>query len=144
VKDSVKITPGPTGQQVIEQIGEASFYGRAFRGKRMANGRRFNPQGRTAAHPTLPLGTWAKVTNLETGKAVHVSITDRGPYARGRDLDLSAAAARAIGLTQKEGEAPVKIEATLPRSTGARTAATASLPRQPTGKQPSGDARARG
>jgi len=82
----------------------------------MASKKRFNPHALTAAHPTLPLGTNAKVTNLETGKAVHVRITDRGPYAKGRDIDLSPRAAQAIGLTRYEGEAPVKIEATLPRS----------------------------
>jgi rare lipoprotein A (peptidoglycan hydrolase) len=126
IKDSVTTKPGARGQQVIEQLGEASFYGKGFQGKTMAGGKRFNPQARTAAHPILPLGTQAKVTNLETGKAVRVQITDRGPYAKGRDIDLSTAAARAIGLTKEDGEVPVKIEATLPRTAGARTEVTAA------------------
>jgi rare lipoprotein A len=61
----------------------------------------------------LPLGTRARVTNLESGQTVRVQITDRGPYAKGRDLDLSQAAAAKIGLTQQNGEVSVKIEATL-------------------------------
>jgi rare lipoprotein A len=61
------------------------------------------------------------VTNLATGRAVRVLITDRGPYGKGRDLDLSAAAAQAIGLTREEGEVPVKIEATLPQAKGVGT-----------------------
>jgi rare lipoprotein A len=111
-----------TGQTRIEQVGEASVYGQRFQGKRMASNKRFNPHALTAAHPTLPLGTNAKVTNLETGKAVHVRITDRGPYAKGRDIDLSPRAAQAIGLTRHEGEAPVKIEAILPSSREERVA----------------------
>jgi rare lipoprotein A len=68
----------------------------------------------TAAHRTLPLGTEAKVTNLETGQSVTVKINDRGPYVKGRQLDLSQAAAKQIGLTKK-GVAKVKIEAKTPR-----------------------------
>jgi peptidoglycan lytic transglycosylase len=113
VKDRVRITTRAHGHTLLEQVGEASVYGRRFQGKRMANHQRFNPRALTAAHPSLPLGTHAKVTNLETGKAVHVQITDRGPYAKGRDIDLSPRAAQAIGLTRHEGEAPVKIEAIL-------------------------------
>jgi rare lipoprotein A len=64
----------------------------------------------TAAHPTLPLGTNATVTNLETGDSVDVKINDRGPYAKGRDIDLSKGAAKELGMT-KDGIAPVKIEA---------------------------------
>ena len=75
----------------------------------------------------MPLGTRAQVTNLESGKTVRVQITDRGPYAKGRDLDLSQAAAARIGLTQKNGEAPVKIEATLPPPEEQRKIAAAAL-----------------
>jgi rare lipoprotein A (peptidoglycan hydrolase) len=116
VKDRIRTTTTATGHTRIEQVGEASIYGCRFRGKRMASHKRFNPHALTAAHPTLPLGINAKVTNLETGNAVQVRITDRGPYAKGRDIDLSPRAAQAIGLTRHEGEAPVKIEATLPAS----------------------------
>jgi rare lipoprotein A len=121
IKDSVKTKTIAPGQQVIEQLGEASYYGKGFQGRKMASGKRFNQHARTAAHPTLPLGTQAKVTNLETGKAVRVLITDRGPYVKGRDIDLSTAAAQAIGLTKEAGEVPVKIEATLPQAKGSRT-----------------------
>ncbi len=116
VKDRVRMTTRAHGHTLLEQVGEASVYGRRLQGKRMANHTRFNPRAFTAAHPSLPLGTHATVTNLETGKAVHVQITDRGPYAKGRDIDLSPRAAQAIGLTRHEGEAPVKIEALLPSS----------------------------
>jgi rare lipoprotein A len=122
VKDKIRTTTRAHGQTRIEQVGEASVYGQRFQGKRMASNKRFNPHALTAAHPTLPLGTNAKVTNLETGKAVHVRITDRGPYAKGRDIDLSPRAAQAIGLTRHEGEAPVKIEAILPSSREERVA----------------------
>lgn len=101
------------GKPVIEQTGEASYYGRRFDGQRTASGERFDSTRATAAHPTLPLGTEATVTHLETGKQVEVEINDRGPYARGRDLDLSRKAAEKIGLG-KDGIAPVEIEATLP------------------------------
>jgi rare lipoprotein A (peptidoglycan hydrolase) len=104
VKDSVRTKTTAQGQQVIVQVGEASFYGKGFHGNRTASGMRFNRWARTAAHPTLPLGTEAKVTHLETGKSVQVQITDRGPYAKGRNIDLSQAAARAIGLTSHEGK----------------------------------------
>jgi len=114
VKDTVRTKTTATGKKIIEQVGEASFYGQGFHGRLTASGKRFNRHGLTAAHPILPLGTRAQVTNLESGKTVRVHITDRGPYAKGRDLDLSQAAAARIGLTQKNGEAPVKIEATLP------------------------------
>jgi rare lipoprotein A (peptidoglycan hydrolase) len=114
VKDAVRTKTTVNGKKVIEQVGEASFYGTGFHGRLTASGTRFNRHGLTAAHPTLPLGTRAQVTNLESGQTVSVQITDRGPYAKGRDLDLSQAAAAQIGLTQKKGEAPVKIEAMLP------------------------------
>jgi rare lipoprotein A len=109
VKDEVKISHDAHGQPVVEQKGEASWYGKFHRGKKMANGKRFDQNQLTAAHPTLPLGTKAKVTNIETGKSVDVIINDRGPYAKGRDIDLSKAAAQKVGVTN--GVAPVRIEA---------------------------------
>jgi rare lipoprotein A len=74
----------------------ASYYSE---GKRTANGERYNPNGFTAAHRTLPFGTRLHVTNPRTGRSVTVRINDRGPFIRGRSLDLSKGAARAIGLT---------------------------------------------
>ena len=76
-------------------VGMASYY---KSGKRTANGERFNPYGLTAAHKKLPFGTRLKVTNLRTGKSVVVRINDRGPFIRGRVIDLSLGAARIIGL----------------------------------------------
>jgi rare lipoprotein A len=95
---------------VVEQVGEASFYGHGFHGKKTATGEKFDQNDLTAAHPTLPLGTTATVTNLETGNSVDVKINDRGPYVKGRDIDLSKRAAKELGMT-KDGVAPVKIEA---------------------------------
>lgn len=78
--------------------GMASWYGPGFHGRRTANGERFNQNALTAAHKTLPFGTKVKVTNLRNGESVVVRINDRGPYAHGRVIDLSAAAARVIGI----------------------------------------------
>ena len=100
----------PPGQRATIQIGTASWYGPGFHGRATASGETFNQHALTAAHRTLPLGTAATVTNLETGQAVQVTINDRGPYVPGRHLDLSHAAAKQIGLTRK-GVAKVKIEA---------------------------------
>lgn len=110
VKDKVEVKTDDKGQPVVEQVGEASFYGPGFHGKKTATGERFDQNDLTAAHPTLPLGTKATVTNLETGDSVEVKINDRGPYAKGRDIDLSKGAAKELGMT-KDGVAPVKIEA---------------------------------
>lgn len=74
----------------------SAFY---WQGRRTANGERFNPDGMTAAHRTLPFGTRLTVTNPRTGQSVVVVINDRGPFTRGLQLDLSRGAARAIGLT---------------------------------------------
>jgi rare lipoprotein A len=104
----------PAGKPATTQIGTASWYGPGFHGRETASGETFNQHALTAAHRTLPLGTKAKVTDLETGQSVQVKINDRGPYVPGRHLDLSQAAAKQIGLTKK-GVAKVKIEAKLPR-----------------------------
>jgi rare lipoprotein A (peptidoglycan hydrolase) len=127
VRDTVRTKTTRQGAVVLEQQGEASFYGKGFHGKAMASGKKFDQHKLTAAHPTLPLGTKATVTNLETGQKVEVRITDRGPYAKGRDIDLSTRAAQAIGLTKKEGEMPVQIEAVISPS-GTQTAPTGDPP----------------
>jgi rare lipoprotein A len=110
VKDKVTVKKGDSGQPIVEQVGEASYYGDGFHGKKTATGEKFDQNEKTAAHPTLPLGTNATVTNLENGNSVDVKITDRGPYVKGRDIDLSKGAAKELGMT-KGGVAPVKIEA---------------------------------
>jgi rare lipoprotein A len=81
------------------QTGAASWYGPGFHGKRTANGETFNTNALTAAHKTLPFGTQVRVKNERTGKSVVVRINDRGPYAHGRVIDLSKAAAEAVGIS---------------------------------------------
>lgn len=110
VKDTVKVKTDAKGEPVVEQVGEASWYGKGFHGKKTASGEKFDQHDLTAAHPTLPMGTEATVTNLESGKSVEVTINDRGPYSKGRDIDLSKEAGKKIGI-EKDGVAPVKIEA---------------------------------
>ena len=90
---------GPLGcRRQAVQTGAASWYGPGFHGKRTANGERFNTNALTTAHKTLPFGTQLRVTNERTGRSVVVRINDRGPYARGRVIDLSKAAADAVGI----------------------------------------------
>ncbi len=91
-----------SSQQLIAQsVGTASFYSGAPHegGSATASGERFNPSAHTAAHRSLPFGTKVRVTSVRTGKSVVVRINDRGPFIGGRVIDLSAGAARAIGLT---------------------------------------------
>jgi len=80
------------------QIGTASWYGSQFDGKETASGEAFNMYDLTAAHPTLPLGTRVKVTNLRNGRSVVVRINDRGPVVEGRIIDLSYSAAKALNM----------------------------------------------
>ena len=79
----------------------ASWYGPGFAGRRTSNGETYNPEGLTAASKTLPMGSHVRVMNPDTGKSVVVRINDRGPFVRGRSLDLSHGAAQRIGLTGK-------------------------------------------
>ncbi len=95
-------------QPVLAQCGGASWYGPGFHGKKTASGQRFNENAMTAAHKTLPFGTVVKVTNQRTGKSIKVTINDRGPFARGRIIDLSKAAAAKLG-TKKAGVGKVCI-----------------------------------
>jgi len=90
------------------QVGQASWYGPGFHGKKTASGTRFNQHALTAAHRNLPLGTRAKVTNLRNGKTVLVTINDRGPFRKGRIIDLSRAAAQQLAIG---GLAHVRVEA---------------------------------
>jgi rare lipoprotein A len=90
------------------QAGMASYYG-SESGSQTASGQRFNPGAMTAAHRTLPFGTKVRVTNKRNGKSVVVTINDRGPFIRGRIIDLSTAAAGVIGM-RSSGVAPVVVE----------------------------------
>jgi rare lipoprotein A len=89
--------------------GTASWYGPRFQGKKTASGEIYDQRKLTAAHKTLPLGTKARVTNLNNGSSVEVEINDRGPYVEGRIIDLSRAAAGALGFVEL-GVAPVQVE----------------------------------
>jgi rare lipoprotein A len=91
------------------ETGLASWYGPRLHGKLTASGEIFNQEKFTAAHRTLPWGSRVKVTNLANGKSVVVQINDRGPSVRGRILDVSRAAARALGMV-KSGTTTVRIE----------------------------------
>lgn len=93
--------------------GEASWYGPGFQGKQTANGEIFDMNKMTAAHPTLPMPSYVQVTNLENGRRVTVKVNDRGPFASDRIIDVSRAAARALGFEQ-QGRAQVQV-AILPR-----------------------------
>jgi|SRR5208282_206538 len=83
------------------QVGTASWYGEQFQGKTTASGEPFDMRDFTAAHPSLPLGSFVKVTNLKNGKAVVVRINDRGPVVDGRIIDVSYNAAQALGFKER-------------------------------------------
>lgn len=82
----------------LAQTVRATWYGHELAGNRTASGERFNPNGLTAAHRTLPFGTCLRVSNPKTGRSVAVRVNDRGPFTKGVSLDLSYGAARAIGM----------------------------------------------
>lgn len=86
---------------VRPRIGQASWYGPGFANRKTASGVRFDPNGLTAAHKTMRLGTQVRVTNLRNGRSVMVTINDRGPYRGRRELDLSLGAAKRIGLLER-------------------------------------------
>ena len=93
-------TQKPNGPKAY-QVGTASWYGEQFQGKQTASGEPFDMRDFTAAHPSLKLGTFVKVTNLRNGKVVVVRINDRGPVIDGRIIDLSYNAARALGFKER-------------------------------------------
>lgn len=99
-----------SGRAVYVERGIASWYGEEFQGNPTASGEIYDMYDLTAAHRTLPLGSFVMVTNLENYRSVKVRINDRGPFVKGRIIDLSYGAARAIGMVEK-GTAPVKIVA---------------------------------
>ena len=103
---SSSVAPGKT------LTGKATYYPDRLNGHETANGDRLHQSDHTAASNKLPLGTTAKITNLKTGKSTDVTVTDRGPALGSRKIDLTKKAAKDIGLTRKEGVAPVKIKVT--------------------------------
>lgn len=98
----------PTAAGYVEQ-GIASWYGPNFHGGRTATGETYDMNAMTGAHPTLPLPAWVRVTNLENGRSVVVRLNDRGPFARGRIIDLSRAAAEKLDMIQS-GTARVEVQ----------------------------------
>ena len=111
------------------QLGVASWYGPGFHGNPTASGAIYDQQGLTAAHPTLPLGTPVEVTNLANGKSVRVRITDRGPYVRGRAIDLSHGAAKRLGMV-KAGLSRVRIQPLSPSQAKGLRTSPRRLPRE--------------
>jgi rare lipoprotein A len=107
------------------QTGKASWYGKKFHGRKTANGERYDMYGLSAAHKTLPLGTWVRVNNRDNGRTLDVRINDRGPFVHGRIIDLSYGAAKKLGVVGP-GTANVKVTAL-----GSRVAAA-----QPAGSKP--------
>ena len=131
--EAAKVTPQPvinngtglqrarthtsTAKSKSYEVGTASWYGEDFQGKQTASGEPFDMEDFTAAHPSLPLGTYVKVTNLRNGKAVVVRINDRGPVVDGRIIDLSYNAARALGF-EARGVQKVRLDLTQPAQVG--------------------------
>ena len=99
----------PSENDKYDSTGIASWYGPQFHGKRTANGEVFDENQLTAAHPTLPMPVLARVTNLENGKSLIVRVNDRGPFAAGREIDMSKKAAEMLGFMQK-GTAKVRVQ----------------------------------
>jgi rare lipoprotein A len=103
------VASGDPGSEFSARLGRASWYGEEFARRPTASGQLFDPRKLTGAHRTLPLGCKVRVTNLRNGRSVLVTINDRGPYIRRRDIDLSYGAARVLGMVTR-GLTPVLIE----------------------------------
>jgi rare lipoprotein A len=118
-----------------DRTGIASWYGRDFHGRKTANGEHYDMHALSAAHKTLPLPTLVRVTNRENGRFVIVRVNDRGPFAKKRLIDLSYAAARALGFAEK-GTVRVRVQAISSRPKQQWESAVASIPSSPS--RPSG------
>jgi peptidoglycan lytic transglycosylase len=103
-----RVAPPPRAEPGV-QTGVASYYARGLHGRLTASGERYDRHQLTCAHRTYPFGTLLRVTDLESGRSVVVKVTDRGPFAEGRIIDLSWAAARALGIVER-GLARVAVE----------------------------------
>ncbi len=116
-KETARSQPGsqaqPKPQHRSYQVGTASWYGSYFEGRETASGEPYNMYDLTAAHPTLPLGSWVRVTNLRNGRVVFVRINDRGPIVPGRIIDLSYGAAQALRF-RNQGLQRVRLEQVQP------------------------------
>jgi len=123
-----------TSLRPYRERGIASWYGRKFHGEKTSTGEIYDMYAMTAAHPTLPLPSYARVTNVASGKSVVVRVNDRGPFLHGRVIDLSYAAAAKLGIAQR-GSGEVDVEAILPAGTATVAAAR---PLSPVGAAPAG------
>lgn len=101
------VTYVPSDQRNYDVVGYASWYG-SESGNRTARGEKFRPKGISAAHPTLPLPSYVEVTDLASGRTVLVRVNDRGPFARGRIIDLSRGTARLLGV-DRQGQVAVRV-----------------------------------
>ncbi len=99
----------PSEQPGYDRVGVASWYGEMFHGRYTANGEVYDMNALTAAHPTLPIPTYARVTNLQNGRSIVVRVNDRGPYAHDRIIDMSRRSAQALGF-QRNGTAKVRVQ----------------------------------
>lgn len=106
-------TPPPIEKVNYDEVGYASWYGDEVRGNATASGEPFAPETISAAHPTLPLPSFAEVTNLDSGRTILVRINDRGPFKKGRIIDLSAGAAQQLGVVG-QGVFPVRVRRVSP------------------------------
>jgi peptidoglycan lytic transglycosylase len=122
----VVVQPGRKHRIKPYQVGLASWYGKYFDGKPTASGEPYDMHDLTAAHPTLPLGTFVKVTNLRNGRSIVVRVNDRGPVVDGRIIDLSYNAAKAIEMRGR-GVQRVRLDL-VPTQIVAMSAQTTSLP----------------
>ena len=100
----------PKEDPYYDEVGFASWYGPDFHGKYTANGEKYNMNSLTAAHKTLPLPTFVKVTNLENGRSIVLRVNDRGPFVKGRILDVSRRGAQLLGF-DKQGVTKVRVQA---------------------------------
>ncbi|KMN37504.1 MULTISPECIES: septal ring lytic transglycosylase RlpA family protein [Chromobacterium] len=112
-----------TREKPYQATGRASWYGKQFHGRKTSSGERYDMFAMTAAHPTLPIPSYARVTNLNNGKSVVVRVNDRGPFHRNRLMDLSYAAAYRLGFI-KQGSAKIAIERVWPDAGGENIAST--------------------
>jgi rare lipoprotein A len=119
----------PRDDRHYDEIGYASWYGGHHRGRPTANGERFDPDGISAAHTTLPLPSYVEVTALDTGRTILVRINDRGPFVPGRIIDLSHGAAKRLGI-DRQGLARVRVRRVEPDEQ-ARAALRAGRPAAP-------------
>jgi rare lipoprotein A len=110
-------TTRPTAGRPAPEVGVASYYGKAFHGRRTANGETYDMHALTAAHPSLPFGSRVRVTSLANGRSVVVRINDRGPHVKGRVIDLSHKAAKELGFLDR-GTTKVRVEVLADRRAG--------------------------